>query len=147
MKTVEVTVTVMVDDGLSNEDARELVGSAVAEVLASDQSLLDVELSCVSYNVSPTPDQYDQTPLVWNPLWEAMRDTPDQWIATTKEMFDAMRGCVPPLRMSYGAFLVGEADHTNVTGAQVYACFKMVGLDRVEARYMTLAEFNTLFCS
>jgi hypothetical protein len=83
---------------------------------------------------------YTTTPLVWKPLWDAMRSTPGAWIPTTEEMYWDMLEALPPLRMAKGMFLMSEADHTDVDGHEVYACFSRKS-DEYFARYMTEQEF------
>lgn len=80
-------------------------------------------------------------PLVWNDLWQAMRQEPHAWVPTTQEMFNEMLCVLPPRAQGGGAFLVGEENHHDADGEAVYACFKQVG-DEFEARYMTVAEFR-----
>ena len=81
------------------------------------------------------------TPLVWKPLWDAMRSSPGAWIPTTEKMYWDMLEALPPLRMSRGMFLMSEADHTDAEGQEVYAGF-MHKSDEYFARYMTKQEFN-----
>jgi hypothetical protein len=81
-----------------------------------------------------------QLPLVWKPLWDAMRSSPAAWIPTTEEMYWDMLEALPPLCMSRGAFLMSEADHTNANNDEVYACFSRKS-DEYFARYMTKQEF------
>lgn len=84
-----------------------------------------------------------QTPLEWQPLWDAMKAKPDAWIPTTENMYNEMLNVLPPRAWTGGAFLVGEAYTHNAEGYPVYACFKQVG-NEYEARHMTLREFNLL---
>lgn len=81
------------------------------------------------------------TPLVWKPLWDAMRSSPGVWIPTTEEMYWDMLEALPPLRMGRGMFLMGEADHSDDEGCKVYACFLQKGRAYF-ARYMTKQEFD-----
>jgi hypothetical protein len=81
--------------------------------------------------------------LEWAPLWDAMKTTPDAWIPTTEKMYWDMLEVLPPRAMSGRTFLVGEADHHNVDGRAVYACFTKLG-DSYRARYLTLAQFKEL---
>lgn len=84
--------------------------------------------------------QATTTPLVWKPLWDAMRSSLSAWVPTTEEMYWDMLEALPPLRMAKGMFLMSEADHTNEGGHEVYACF-MRKSDKYFARYMTKQEF------
>jgi hypothetical protein len=84
---------------------------------------------------------YTTTPLVWKPLWDAMRSTPDAWIPTTEEMYWDMLEALPPLRMRGGAFLMSEADHSDESGHPVYACF-LKHQGHYLARYMNCLEFD-----
>lgn len=83
------------------------------------------------------------TTLEWQPLWDAMKTTPDAWIPTTEKMYWDMLEVLPPRAMSGCTFLVGEADHHNANGRAVYACFANLG-DSYRARYLTLAQFKEL---
>lgn len=83
-------------------------------------------------------------PLVWDDLWAAMKAKPTEWIETTEKMYWNMLEVVPPRRQTRMAFLLGEANHTNEEGKEVYAAFKQQG-DRYYARYMTVAEFDAAF--
>ena len=69
-----------------------------------------------------------------------MDANPAAWIDTTRDMYLAMLGAVPPTAMARGGFLVGEASAHNADGEAVYACFDNIGVPR--ARYMTRAEFD-----
>jgi hypothetical protein len=80
-------------------------------------------------------------PIVWDELWDAMKDTPSAWVETTEEMYWEMLEVVPPVRMDNRKFLVGEAHHDNEQGEAVYACFKKLGT-RFFARYLTIAQFS-----
>jgi hypothetical protein len=80
-------------------------------------------------------------PIVWNELWDAMKDTPSAWVETTEKMFWEMLEVVPPVRMDNRKFLVGEAHHDNEQGEAVYACFKKSGT-RFFARYLTISQFS-----
>lgn len=82
-----------------------------------------------------------QAPLVWKPLWDAMRSSHAAWIPTTEEMYWDMLEALPPLKMGRGAFLMSEPDHTNAGGYEVYACFLRKN-DKYFARYMTKQEFT-----
>jgi hypothetical protein len=83
------------------------------------------------------------TPLEWAPLWAAMDASPAEWIPTTESMYWEMLGCVPPrAQRCCGAFLVGEANNTNVDGYPVYACFKHEPGDRYFARNLTVEQFR-----
>jgi hypothetical protein len=80
-------------------------------------------------------------PIVWNELWDAMKETPSAWVETTEEMYWEMLEVVPPVRMDNQKFLVGEAHHDNEQGEAVYACFKKSGI-RFFARYLTISQFS-----
>lgn len=70
------------------------------------------------------------------------------WNSCTEERFDEMLGCVPPVTMQRGGFLVGEAsDHrpcrVSKQTAATYAAFVRVGDSFFEATEpMTIAEFR-----
>ena len=83
-----------------------------------------------------------QTPLTWQPLWDAMRANPAQWIPTTEQMFWDMLEVLPPRLQGSSAFLVGEADHHNNEGRAVYACFCKIG-SQYRAKYMTTEQFRS----
>lgn len=96
-----------------------------------------------SYNTQSLCDDLNNAlrgPVVWNELWDAMKETPTAWIETTETMYWEMLEVLPPVRMEGRKFLVGEADHDNERGEAVYACFKKVG-ERFYARYLTIAQF------
>jgi hypothetical protein len=80
-------------------------------------------------------------PLVWNELWDAMKETPSAWVETTEKMYWDMLEVLPPVKMTGRHFLVGEADHHTSGGEAVYACFKKSGT-RFFARYLTVAQFS-----
>ena len=82
-----------------------------------------------------------QTPLTWQPLWDAMKANPEQWVPTTENMYWEMLGVLPPRLQSRSAFLVGEADHHDSEGRAVYACFCQSG-DQYRAKYMTTQQFK-----
>jgi hypothetical protein len=83
-------------------------------------------------------------PLVWQPLWDAMKadfeQQNDKWQRTTKEMYWEMLEVLPPHRMKLGAFLVGEAWST-FKGEEVYACFSECGTSYY-AKYLTTRQFH-----
>jgi len=83
----------------------------------------------------------------WSTLWDAMDAFPQDWIATTREMYWAMLEAVPPRAMGrFGAFLVGEARRHNESGQGVYAAFYLAnGYDDIRARHMTVSEFRGKF--
>jgi len=82
-----------------------------------------------------------QTPLTWQPLWDAMEENPAAWIPTTKQMFWDMLEVLPPRLQASSAFLVGEAHHHDSEGRAVYACFCQTG-DQYRAKYMTAEQFK-----
>jgi hypothetical protein len=97
-----------------------------------------------SYNVQNLCDDINNAmrgPVVWNELWDAMKETPSAWIETTEKMYWDMLECLPPKRMESRKFLVGEADHHNEQGEAVFACFKKVGV-KFFSRYLTIAQFQ-----
>ena len=99
-----------------------------------------------SYNTQSLCDDLNNAlrgPVVWNELWDAMKETPTAWIETTEKMFWDMLECLPPKRMDSQKFLVGEADHDNGRGEAVFACFRRVG-SRVFARYLTIAQYQNV---
>ena len=83
-------------------------------------------------------------PLEWQPLWDAMGASPNDWIPTTEAMYWEMLGVVPPRKMIGQQFLVGEADNHNENGEAVYACFTKY-CDKYAAKYMTVNEFVEWF--
>jgi hypothetical protein len=97
-----------------------------------------------SYNVQNLCDDLNNAmrgPVVWNELWNAMKETPSAWIETTEQMYWDMLEVLPPVRMTGRHFLVGEADHHNAQGEAVYACFKKAE-SKYFARYLSIAEFQ-----
>ena len=83
-------------------------------------------------------------PLEWQPLWDAMGASPNDWIPTTEAMYWEMLGVVPPRKMIGQQFLVGEADNHNENGEAVYACFTKY-CEKYAAKYMTVNEFVEWF--
>jgi hypothetical protein len=81
-------------------------------------------------------------PLEWQPLWDAMEAHPADWIQTTEKMYWEMLGAVPPRAHTNGAFLVGEASHSNAEGRNMYACFRKTG-GQFYAKYLTIEQFKT----
>ena len=81
--------------------------------------------------------------LEWQPLWDAMDATPENWILTTENMYWQMLECLPPCAMDKGGFLVGEPVSHNSEGKAVYSCFRRVG-DQYHAKNLTLAQFKGL---
>ena len=79
--------------------------------------------------------------LEWQPLWDAMEANPTDWIPTTEKMYWQMLEAVPPRAHSNGAFLVGEASHSNAEGRTMYACFKQSG-GQFYAKYLTIDQFK-----
>lgn len=71
---------------------------------------------------------------------------PITWQETTKESYWEMLECLPPERMSGGAFLVGEPmDHLASTGEATFEMFRKQGSKfYVASRPVTIAEFNQL---
>ena len=82
--------------------------------------------------------------LEWANLWEAMETTPTDWIQTTEKMYWDMLGAVPPRAHTNGAFLVGEASHSNAEGRNMYACFRKTG-GQFYAKYLTIDQFKREF--
>jgi hypothetical protein len=80
------------------------------------------------------------TPLEWQPLWDAMEANPDNWIPTTSNMYWEMLCVLPPRKMVGEHFLVGEPLRHNSAGEAVYACFTKFG-DTHKARNLTVREF------
>ena len=80
------------------------------------------------------------TPLEWQPLWDAMDANPSEWIPTTEKMYRDMLEVLPPRKMLGQNFLVGEALRSNGNGEAVYSCFTKYG-DTYKAKNMTLKEF------
>jgi len=80
--------------------------------------------------------------LEWQPLWDAMDAHPSEWIPTTEKMYWEMLEAVPPRAHSNGAFLVGEASHSNAEGRTMYAGFKKTG-GQFYAKYLTIDQFKT----
>ena len=83
-------------------------------------------------------------PLVWQPLWDAMKANPDKWILTTEQMYWDMLEVLPPTKMIGENFLVGEAENHNAAGVAVYSCFSKFG-DTFKAKHLTVREFIELF--
>jgi len=79
--------------------------------------------------------------LEWKPLWDAMDANPSEWIPTTEKMYWQMLEAVPPRAHSNGAFLVGEASHSNAEGRTMYAGFKKTG-GQFYAKYLTIEQFK-----
>lgn len=89
---------------------------------------------------APTTD----TPLEWQPLWDAMRANPDQWIPTTESMHNEMLNVLPPRCGGWSFFLVGEEHHSCPrTGEAKYAAFRLLH-GRHVARYLTVREWHQL---
>jgi hypothetical protein len=82
--------------------------------------------------------------LEWTPLWDAMEAHPADWIQTTEKMYWQMLEAVPPRAHSNGAFLVGEASHSNAEGRTMYAGFKKTG-GQFYAKYLTIDQFKKEF--
>ena len=78
--------------------------------------------------------------LEWQPLWDAMDASPNDWIPTTEAMYWEMLGVVPPRKMIGQQFLVGEALRHNSESEEVYSCFTKFG-DTYKAKNMTVNEF------
>jgi len=83
-------------------------------------------------------------PLTWQNLWDAMEANPAEWIPTTEKMYWDMLEVLPPRAHMMGAFLVGEANHSNGAGESYYACFNE-SFGKYSAKYMTLKEFLQYF--
>lgn len=80
--------------------------------------------------------------LTWDALWDAMKAKPEQWHHTTAEMYFDMLECLPPIRMSANAFLVGEPySHDSRTGEAIYACFQKRP-SGYWAKFITVREFD-----
>ena len=79
--------------------------------------------------------------LEWSELWNAMKASPDQWIRTTKEMYDEQLCCMPPTRHRAYCFLVGEPERHNDNDEPVFAAFKFT-TEGYFAKYQTILEFN-----
>lgn len=71
---------------------------------------------------------------------------PITWAETNKETYWEMLECLPPARMSAGAFLVGEPmDHLAATGESRFEMYRKQGSKFfVASRPVTIAEFNQL---
>jgi hypothetical protein len=82
--------------------------------------------------------------LEWQPLWDAMDANPSEWIPTTEKMYWQMLEAVPPRAHSNGAFLVGEASHSNAEGRTMYAGFRKTG-GQFYAKYLTIDQFKKEF--
>jgi hypothetical protein len=82
--------------------------------------------------------------LEWQPLWDAMDAHPAEWIPTTEKMYWQMLEAVPPRAHANGAFLVGEASHSNAEGRTMYAGFKKTG-GQFFAKYLTIDQFKREF--
>ena len=89
----------------------------------------------------PTSDN-ETPPLEWQALWDAMDAHPTNWIQTTEKMYWEMLSAVPPRAHSNGAFLVGEASHSNAEGRTMYAGFKKTG-GQFYAKYLNIDQFKT----
>ena len=71
---------------------------------------------------------------------------PVTWNESTEEQYWEMLECLPPARMSGGAFLVGEPiDHIAGTGEPTFEMYRKVG-DKffVSSRPVTSREFSEL---
>ena len=79
--------------------------------------------------------------LEWQPLWDAMDAHPSDWIPTTEAMNWEMLGAVPPKAYINGAFLVGEASHSNAEGRTMYACFRKTN-GQFYAKHLTFEQFK-----
>ena len=86
----------------------------------------------------------DMGTLEWQPLWDAMEANPTEWIPTTEKMYWQMLEAVPPRAHSNGAFLVGEASHSNAEGRTMYAGFRKTG-GQFYAKYLTIDQFKREF--
>jgi len=82
--------------------------------------------------------------LEWTPLWDAMEANPTDWIPTTEKMYWQMLEAVPPRAHTNGAFLVGEASHSNAEGRTMYAGFRKTG-GQFYAKYLTIDQFKREF--
>ena len=82
--------------------------------------------------------------LEWQPLWDAMEANPTNWIPTTEKMYWQMLEAVPPRAHKNGAFLVGEASHSNAEGRTMYAGFRKTG-GQFFAKYLTIDQFKREF--
>lgn len=60
--------------------------------------------------------------------FSAMRAAEDAltWVETNHYFYWDMLGCVPPIRQSGSAFMVGECDHYNYERGNMYATFTQV---------------------
>jgi hypothetical protein len=83
------------------------------------------------------------TPLTWQPLWDAMEENPEKWVLTTENMYFDMLQVLPPRKMLGESFLVGEPLR-HVNGEAVYACFTKLG-DVYRAKNLTVREFLEAF--
>lgn len=85
----------------------------------------------------------NDTPLTWQPLWDAMEANPEKWVLTTENMFFDMLQVLPPRKMLGAIFLVGEP-LKHVNGEAVHACFTRK--DGAHwAKNMTVREFLEAF--
>lgn len=91
----------------------------------------------------------DTTPREFQPLWDAMKASPGEWIETTPEQYWHNLEAVPPFELGdRGAFLTGEPMTHNAEGEPVCAAFYLArGYDLVLARYMTPRQFRAEFCN
>lgn len=71
---------------------------------------------------------------------------PITWQDTDEETYWEMLECLPPARMTGGAFLVGEPmDHLAATGESTFEMYRKRGSKfYVASRPVTIAEFNQL---
>lgn len=120
----------------------ELEGECLCD--ASGNNLFDTyeEADAVFWG-KPTSDN-ETPPLEWQALWDAMDAHPTEWIQTTEKMYWQMLEAVPPRAHSNGAFLVGEASHSNAEGRTMYAGFKKTG-GQFYAKYLTIDQFKKEF--
>ena len=88
-------------------------------------------------------DSMSTQPLEWQPLWDAMEASPNDWIPTTEKMYWEMLEVLPPRKMIGRNFLVGEA-LCHVDGVPVYSCFSKVG-NTYKTKNMTVGQFLEAF--
>ena len=95
-------------------------------------------------------ERYPDAVLVDVDEWQAEKQrqqlAPIEWQDTDKETYWEMLECLPPARMSRGAFLVGEPiDHLASTGEERYEMYRKIG-DKyiVSSRPVTIAEFKSI---
>ena len=77
--------------------------------------------------------------LEWADLWKAM-DASNTWVETTEGMYWQMLEVLPPVQMTVGAFMVGEAVRDDDDGEPVHAMFREVG-DKFYAKNVKLSKF------